>query len=55
MPNAETSANDRSSSVVRAETIASLNADGSPNWFIPPYIIPALMALVIAARVIWLS
>lgn len=55
MPNVQPSARTPSSSAIRSETIASLNADGSPNWFIPPYIIPALMVLVIAARVIWLS
>lgn len=55
MPEVKTSAKDLSSGVARAENIASLNADGSPNWFIPPYVIPALIALVIAARMIWLS
>lgn len=39
----------------RTERAASLNADGTLNWFIPPYIIPALITLLIAARAFWLS
>ncbi|MEQ1489161.1 MAG: hypothetical protein ABL932_01290 [Terricaulis sp.] len=30
------------------ESIASLNSDGTKKWFIPPYVIPAvILALVI--------
>jgi hypothetical protein len=32
-----------------------LNADGTLNWFIPPYVIPALIVLLVAARAIWLA
>jgi hypothetical protein len=38
-----------------AERTASLNADGSLKWFIPPYVIPGLIVVLVAARVIWLS
>lgn len=35
--------------------IASLNADGSQKWFIPPYIIPFALVLLIVVRGISLS
>lgn len=31
------------------QSIASLNSDGTTKWFIPPYVVPAvILALVIA-------
>ena len=35
--------------------IASLNADGSQKWFIPPYIIPFALVLLVVVRGISLS
>jgi hypothetical protein len=32
--------------------IASRNADGSLNWFIPPFVIPAVFVAAIIARAI---
>lgn len=37
------------------EPTASLNADGTLNWFIPPYVIPAFVILLVIGRVIWPS
>lgn len=33
-----------------AESIASLNGDGTKRWFIPPYVIPAVLLVIVAAR-----
>jgi hypothetical protein len=44
-----------SSSDAHSGRAASLNADGTLNWFIPPYVIPALIVLLVAARPIWLA
>jgi hypothetical protein len=41
--------------VPRSDHIASLNKDGTLNWFIPPYVIPALIILLVAGRAIFLS
>ena len=35
------------------ESIASLNADGSLKWFIPPYVIPFVIVALVAAHAIW--
>jgi hypothetical protein len=45
----------RHSEVRRSDHIASLNADGTLNWFIPPYVIPTLIILLVAVRAIHLS
>lgn len=44
-----------SSSASHAERAASLNEDGTQKWFIPPYVIPAVIVLLIAARALYLS
>jgi hypothetical protein len=54
-PNAKTSHLATSSGANDAERTASLNADGSLNWFIPPYVIPAFIVLLVAARSFWLA
>lgn len=32
--------------------VASLNADGSQKWFIPPYVVPAVIAAGVAISMI---
>jgi hypothetical protein len=44
-----------SSGANSAERTASLNSDGSLKWFIPPYVIPAFIILLVAARSFWLA
>lgn len=39
--------------VPRPENISSLNSDGTRNWFIPPYVIPAVMLVLVTARVLF--
>lgn len=35
------------------DSVASLNSDGSKNWFIPPYILPAFILVAIVAFAIF--
>jgi hypothetical protein len=46
---------DASSVARHSERAASLNADGTQKWFIPPFVIPAVIVLLVAGRAIYLS
>lgn len=52
---AETCIRAMSAGANHSERTASLNSDGTLKWFIPPFVIPALILLLVAARLIWLS
>lgn len=32
--------------------VASLNADGGPRWFIPPYVIPVFILILVVAQAV---
>lgn len=32
--------------------VASLNADGAQKWFIPPYVIPAFILMLVIAQAV---
>lgn len=36
-----------------AESIASLNSDGTKKWFIPPYVIPAVILALVISRALF--
>ncbi|WP_156767660.1 hypothetical protein [Candidatus Viadribacter manganicus] len=36
-----------------AESIASLNSDGTKKWFIPPYVIPAVILALVTCRALF--
>ena len=38
-----------------SDRVASLNKDGTLKWFIPPYVIPAVILLLVAIRAVSLS
>jgi hypothetical protein len=38
-----------------SDRVASLNKDGTLKWFIPPYVIPVAVLLLVAARALSLS
>lgn len=38
-----------------SDHVASLNDDGTPNWFIPPFVIPFVVLALVAARAFWLA
>ena len=38
-----------------SDRVASLNKDGTLKWFIPPYVIPAVILLLVAARALSLT
>jgi hypothetical protein len=40
---------DNSHAAPASERVASLNSDGTLKWFIPPYIIPLTIALLVFA------
>lgn len=42
-------------SATPAERAASLRADGTQQWFIPPFVIPVVIVLLVAGRAIYLS
>jgi hypothetical protein len=39
----------------KTERVASLNADGTLKWFIPPYVIPFFILAVVIVRALFLS
>lgn len=55
MSDTKTSAPDVPSGGGRTERTASLNADGTQKWFIPPFVLPAFIIVLIAGRAIFLS
>lgn len=55
MSDTKTSARDVPSGGGRAERTTSLNAKGTQNWFIPPFVLPAFIVLLVAGRAMFLS